>query len=661
MTPDNSPDGQTPTLGDTPSLDNTPPTPAENMPNPTAALDAPVGETPPAPETTSSIEIKDPTADILNSLNKEAADPMANTVDPTTKPAEQSAEPAKRPGGKKKIILIVVIAVIAIILVVCGVIFLPKLFNNGGNVAVYDDEVFFIEEKNSSNSYAIFNADGEKLTDFKYANVSEFNGGFAAACLVEDNSKCGVINAKGEEVIEFGKYDTVEGVGGGYLVSKNAKRSVVTYENRTLFKLSEDNKDDINQYVYAPNAPYIIQALGDEQYQIYNTKGEEVKKIASAERPSIFYDGSLDKTFLSTKGVMYILKNDGTGIESENALDRVYDSVIEVSENKNLAILAKSTDADRKKYAIYFNGKVADISDNECSGINIAEDYSGQQMDYLTCGTKSSTTIIGTDGILHENFAATSHQNTVDYIGIKNNYNEEKTTTLFFFRNDSEIKRVELEGHWGIGSKVIKGYYSLVQDYGKTGAYKIFDIDGNLKFEYQAELPSTSISLAGPDRNGYYYLKDCETIDNPTYNSCYDSARYSIIDSDGNILFRADGDNSIEFFGGNYITYSSEDRNYFLYDKNFERVAVTNAVNSLFRDSNFLRYSNGFSFIPATHWEKLGGELNGVIVDQNGNTILSITGASQPTVIVAKSYYRIKDNSKNYYFKKSDNSIFYQN
>ena len=660
MTPDNSSNGQTPTLGDTPSLDNTPPAPAENMPDPTVTLDAPVGETPPAPETTSSIEIKDPTADILNSLNKEAADSMANTVDPTAKPAEQSAEPAKQPGSKKKIILIAVIAVIAVVLVICGIIFLPKLFNNGGNVAVYDDEVFFIEEKNSSNSYAIFNADGEKLTDFKYANVSEFNGGFAAACLVEDNSKCGVINAKGEEIIEFGKYDTVEGVGGGYLVSKNAKRSVVTYENKTLFKLSEDNKDDINQYVYAPNAPYIVQALGDEQYQIYNTKGEEVKKIASAERPSIFYDGSLDKTFLSTKGVMYILKNDGTGIESENALDRVYDSVIEVSENKNLAILAKSTDADRKKYAIFFNGKITDISDNECSGINIAEDYSGQQMDYLTCGTKSSTTIIGPDGILHENFAAASHQNMVDYIGIKKNY-DEGTTTLFFFRNDNEIKRVELEGRWDTDSKTTKGYYTLVQNNGSTGAYKIFDIDGNLKFEYQAELPSSSISLAGPDRNGYYYLKDCGAIDNLAYNSCYDSIRYSILGPDGNTLFRADGNNSIEFFDGNYITYSSEDRNFFLYDKNFERVAVTNTTNSLFGDSNFLRYSNGFSFIPATHWEKREGELNGVILDQNGKTIMFVTSSSQPTMIVAKSYYRLKDSSKNYYFKKSDNSIFYQN
>ena len=478
--------------------------------------------------------------------------------------------------------------------------------------------------------------------------------------MVEDNSKCGVINAKGEEVIEFGKYDTVEGVGGGYLVSKNAKRSVVTYENKTLFKLSEDNKDDINQYVYAPNAPYIIQALGDGQYQIYNTKGEEVKKIASAERPSIFYDGSLDKTFLSTKGAMYILKNDGTGIESENALDRVYDSVIEVSENKNLAILAKSTDADRKKYAIYFNGKITDISDNECSGINIAEDYSGQQMDYLTCGTKSSTTIIGPDGILHESFAAASHQNMVDYIGIKRNY-DEGTTTLFFFKNDNEIKRVELEGRWDTGTKAIKGYYSLEQDYGSTGAYKIFDIDGNLKFEYQAELPSSSISLAGPDRNGYYYLKDCGAIDSPAYNSCSDSIRYSILGPDGNTLFRADGNNSIEFFDGNYITYSSKDRNYFLYDKNFERVAVTNAVNSLYGDSNFLRYSNGFSFIPATHWEKREGELNGVILDQNGKTIMFITSSSQPTMIVAKSYYRLKDNSKNYYFKKSDNSIFYQN
>lgn len=149
-----------------------------------------------------------PTAEPKPSLSP-AAEPTPAT------PATATPTPTT-PKSKKPIIIVIVIAILVVGLIIAAIFLLPKIF--GGNPddsdsleeSITKTNSFFIYD-GSKKSYALFDIDGNQLTDFIFTSHDDFANG-ATAVRNQDEQK-GIIGTDGKMIVDFGtcKYLFQEG------------------------------------------------------------------------------------------------------------------------------------------------------------------------------------------------------------------------------------------------------------------------------------------------------------------------------------------------------------------------------------------------------------------------------------------------------------------
>lgn len=180
----------------------------------------------------------------------------------------------KKSNRKINFKLFVIFGIISL-LILNGIIFVPKLLKNKKDSekdivnSIISMNSFFIE--NESGLFALFNIDGEQLTDFEFTYVSEFRDNTA---LVENEKKgYGVISSTGEMIIDYGKYKNIYDDNVFYESVDSDGRYLMTRKGKVIreLELLDEVRNYIDQYVCAL-------VVSKDSFELLNYNGEIIYK-----------------------------------------------------------------------------------------------------------------------------------------------------------------------------------------------------------------------------------------------------------------------------------------------------------------------------------------------------------------------------------------------
>ncbi len=426
------------------------------------------------------------------------------------------------------------------ILIILTLVILGILLINGSNNNDIDtniDTAFFIKGDNSE--HALFNINGERLTDFIYKKVWDFYQG--SALVLDNNNKYGIISTTGEILVDFENYDTVEDSDSFFTAKKSNQQYILNRQGKVVLDLKNKSMDDVNI-----SGSHIILDLG-KQVQIINNDGKVIlgisKKSSNEKVETKVYeykDGDIEFSYLTifynNKNYVLIDKNQNTKLIG-NFDGKEY--CIKVStDDGNKVIMAECENATSNFKGIY-NNKIYNVDEN-CIA------FSKINHNDLTC--------IGNDG--HE------------YL-LNDNYN--------------------------IGMDLSKSVYK------NKNAYAVRNEKGGVDFHYNGKVKTVNdISLLFPREirvNSYddVYKSFEQDLEN--------NYKISIIDKENNtnkmVLYNLKGERLKSLYSndknGNYIVV--ENNLYYLYNE--ENQKITDGYYTILFESSFYKATkrtNGLNY-----------------------------------------------------------------
>lgn len=297
-----------PTPAPEPTVTPTPEPAITSAPEPTPIPEpssAPAPEPTPVPEPSLAPAPEPSSAPTLEPTPSPATAPIATT--PT------STATAQTPKSKKSIIVIVIIAILVVGLIIAAFFLLPKIFDgNPNNDESLEDSItksnsFFIYDK-SKESSALFDIDGNQLTEFLFIKHDTFANG--ATAVRNKDEQNGIIGTDGKMIIDFGTCEYLYQEGSLYeCVDKDGDDLLLNAKGETILKSEDlDISSPIGNYLIT----FVVQhdAEGENgTISVYDYKGNPMTSFpASDDRkttsPTASYDGNYATVFYN--GTNYI-------------------------------------------------------------------------------------------------------------------------------------------------------------------------------------------------------------------------------------------------------------------------------------------------------------------------------------------------------------------
>ena len=320
--------------------------------------------------------------------------------------------------NKGKLIGLICGAVALVAVIVLGVIFIPKLINNnGGNSGgnghtgpLFTANAFVVEELSAGASniladgkFLLFSNDGQKI-----GNAYDYLGSFIdGATLAKRSGLFGIINDKGEEIVEFGKYQNIVELGGLYgATDENSKNYLLDGTGRVVLEYTNqfDNYSSIETH---GRAAYTLFSLGDGKYDIYSARGEKLTTIEAGDStPTIssnnfMGDNSVTSIFYDGKMILY--GDSGNEILRKDNVSRERMLIKEADTKNGIYLFATATDTptdisghiimptDGRSHAVIVGDNYGDIDSAACPVVIYERkegDGDGLLVCYVTSGTR---------------------------------------------------------------------------------------------------------------------------------------------------------------------------------------------------------------------------------------------------------------------------------
>lgn len=159
---------------------------------------------------------------------------------------------------------VMLITVLGIVMVVLGLIlqFNKKTFFN----STFNANTFFL--KNKEGLYAMFDIDGNRITDFIYDYAFDF---ISSAAVVRKDNEYGLISPTGKMVVDFGVYDYIsrESI---YFYAYDADYNYYLLDENGK-KIMNFGKDSVDVHSYDSN-DFVIDKT--DVYEIYSSSGKKI-------------------------------------------------------------------------------------------------------------------------------------------------------------------------------------------------------------------------------------------------------------------------------------------------------------------------------------------------------------------------------------------------
>ena len=231
-----------------------------------------------------------------------------------------------------------------------------------------DTTILLPEKGGDEGKAAVFNyVTGEKITDFVYNDGSGFVGGYAQVTNAE--GKDGIINNKGEMMVDFGTFDSIRSRGALYAARKGDDYSIITADGSKVTSVKESDKVfGAYEGVY-----FTVVRRNDNQNDIYTIQGKKIDSFETDQELSFRQEGNL--VSISYPGKMITLDNKGLKVLKKYEYDSGKNfGVFDTSDKSDLVILTtvNSFEDDQNKkieYGVISGDQVYDLSDS-CTSLS---------------------------------------------------------------------------------------------------------------------------------------------------------------------------------------------------------------------------------------------------------------------------------------------------
>ena len=353
--------------------------------------------------------------------------PGAASGNPSTNTsAAQSTTSADAKPKSKKLPLIIgiIIAVVVIVGVILFFIFI-KSHGEGGDGGgpsktgqFYNNKAFVVSSGASGKKmYAIYNSEGEAITDFIFDETSgKFIGG---TVMMRKDGKYGLVDQEGKEVIEFGKYGKIAAYGGLYGLNKDGKDVLVNNKGETVVEYNPDDFSSYSDYSQGLKTAYTLYRK-ENHYTVYNPFGGKVTEFDSDSAPTISSPGigvEGSHTIIVYSGGAIVLNDEGGEVRrvDKNITKRLFG--IFASKSGNViglsTVNAQLVDAlgsvtipnDGRDNALIMGSDYYEYGHKNCAGLYYNDDFvEGDDEDgYVLCFKSGESRVIMHDGSLAPN------------------------------------------------------------------------------------------------------------------------------------------------------------------------------------------------------------------------------------------------------------------
>ncbi len=513
--------------------------------------------------------------------------------------------------GKKQMkFLLPILVVISFVAIGSGVLIL--LFNSSSQngVGVVHETTFFL--KDSTGNYALFNEDGERLTDFVYTSASSFINGTA---VVSQDDEVGIINSDAKMTVEYGKYTSISSKSGIYeAVDSDSKRYLINGKGKVLYNL-----DDFDLKTYNSDVLYSI--LEDEssgKYYVLNSNGETLESfdIASNEEISTSSLDNYISVYYNNKNYIFNSLN-GDVVASFD--DSESFCISEVSSDGSILILNSCSSSDNYTYKLLVNGELIDVSD-ECDKVFY------NRFDKLICKKDNGEYLLDDDYKKSLAIASISYEDDKNYAKT----NRIGDNSVEFYNNGSLVNSVTCRSLKDT-SYIYNGLYLLGTDSSRScgtesGIYEFYNSKGEKAFD------KTFVKAENYDLNGNAKVSE-------------DGTNYYLIDSEGEqVSSLYDDINTVMILSGHYVVTKNNLNG--IIDKDGKEI-----IEPAYKDIDIFDVNDIIYAVMATDDSK------NVVYDlTNDEEIVTVDGYAR----LSDNYIYTNNNNKQQYYSYKNGNMFHE-
>lgn len=448
-------------------------------------------------------------------------------------------EMPKQPKDKKKIFKAIgFLALVAIVVV--GIFFAIKFLTNKKGYTfetLSKTDSFFLT--NEDGDYALFNEDGEQLSEFIFDDVGNFYGGVAAVS--HKDGRDGAIKENGKYLVELGEPSVYGNYGLFNVVdysSENFGEKLLSYNGKNV---AEGYTLDVDSYAYG--ALFIITKYdlnGTETFSVVNYAGKDMGTLANPEEYTHYsYDGEYVTLISEDKTILYNIE------KAEKVLET--DGNYCVTDGANKAVLLNSCSIDwwaedeENTYKVVLNKKVAYTIDSDKYNVVLTEDGKILRRAY----DEDYYTLLDDKGNVKQE----------DIIGYQNgkNYIVEEKDRLMFYKNGERQNIVDCASYYQNADE--KTYIIKVDRYADgckddiNNQYTYYDLSGKALSESYysaAAFNGAGRAIVGTENLEKYLINDkYEVVSGKHYSIQAAGHLYivwdedynqALMDKDGNLL-----------------------------------------------------------------------------------------------------------------------------
>lgn len=404
--------------------------------------------------------------------------------------------------NKKIIIIIGIVVILLIILLGIKSIFFKKKSNT---TSIYDSkfniresQTFFIKDSDNE-LYALYNAEGKKLTNYDYKN-SQVNFYNHAMMVENEEGKIGAINDSGKLIIKFGEYDKITLLGSLFYAQKDDNHFLINNKGKVVKKFSETF-----EYNYFSSYNEFVIVTDNKKYYVIDYEGDIVytfDKVENDTFPTSSYKEGILSVFYNKEN--YII-NIGTNKMVLKVSNDEQLCVNSTNEEGTSFVLNSCTNwysnTEKARYIVVEKNKITYDIDNkdECESIS----YIGKS---LRCTKDNKSYFISTNGKkLYDDVDV----NLAAYVTNKD-FAVNSDKQVDFYKNGKKVNSVD-GSLTNVGVRKEKKYVVSSDD-----GYKLYDINGK-------QIVSNTYKRIYTNYDEHYYGK----IDNNKYVFILDNGKES--------------------------------------------------------------------------------------------------------------------------------------
>ena len=258
-------------------------------------------------------------------------------------------------------ILLVVVIILSVILIKNKNESNNNNNNNNNQDNIVESTSFFLQ---NNDKYALFNEDGDRLTDFIFKHAFGFGNGSA---LVMNDSEYGIVDQNGKMIADFGKYESINTVAGLYKACDvDSNCYLLDGKGKILYDLKNitfDSKWFVNTFL-------LLKDNKNNKYIVLNYYGKEIITIPFNKKIDE------DPIFVDSNNYMSLFYDKKNYILDGNTCKKIvtFDSneLYKFSSTDNGVPILYSSDDNKNGYIAVKDGKIINIS-SECETIRYSE------------------------------------------------------------------------------------------------------------------------------------------------------------------------------------------------------------------------------------------------------------------------------------------------